>query len=208
MSAPADLVKRGRKFDQVVSGARIVFLRDGFEGASVDDIAREAAVSKATLYSYFPDKRALFMEALLYQCQHQTVADLSDIDQNQPPDVVLYQVGQSILDVFLSVSGKQFFRIGLAESERFPEFAAEFYECGPRNLRLKLTRYLARAVSLGHLQIDDIALASEQFVELCKARLFSRYLFGVQTEFSDKERKDVIAAAVAMFLARHGTGTR
>jgi TetR/AcrR family transcriptional regulator, mexJK operon transcriptional repressor len=207
MTAPAEFVKRGRKYDQVVAGARTVFLRDGFEGASVDDIAREAAVSKATLYSYFPDKRALFMEIVLNECQHQTVVSLRNIDQSQPPAEVLRQVGQNILDVFLSAPGRQFFRIGLAEGERFPEFAAEFYESGPRNLRLGLSRYFARAVASGQLQIDDIALASEQFVELCKARLFSRYLFGVQTEFSAKERKDVIDAAVAMFLARHGTGS-
>jgi AcrR family transcriptional regulator len=206
MSAPAEIVKRGRKFDQVVAGARIVFLRDGFGGASVDDIAREAAVSKATLYSYFPDKRALFMEIVLNECQRQNVVSLRDIDQSQPPADVLRQVGQKILDVFLSAPGRQFFRIGLAEGERFPEFAAEFYECGPRNLRLGLTRYLAQAVTLGHLQIDDIGLAAEQFVELCKARLFTRYLFGVQTEFSARERQDVIDAAVEMFLARHGTG--
>ena len=35
-------VRRGRKFDQVLEGARKIFLRDGFERASVDDIAREA----------------------------------------------------------------------------------------------------------------------------------------------------------------------
>ena len=33
-------VKRGRKFDQVLAGARDIFMSDGFEGASVDDIAR------------------------------------------------------------------------------------------------------------------------------------------------------------------------
>ena len=55
-------VTRGRKFLQVLEGARTIFLRDGFEGAAVDDIAREAGVSKATLYSYFPDKRVMFME--------------------------------------------------------------------------------------------------------------------------------------------------
>ena len=54
------IIKKGRKFDQVIEGARTVFMRDGYEGASVDDIAREAGVSKATLYSYFPDKRVLF----------------------------------------------------------------------------------------------------------------------------------------------------
>ena len=55
-------IKRGRKYDQVIAGARDVFLAQGFEGASVDLIAREAGVSKATLYSYFPDKRILFIE--------------------------------------------------------------------------------------------------------------------------------------------------
>lgn len=55
-------VIRGRKFMQVLEGARTVFLRDGFDGASVDEIARQAAVSKAKLYSYFPDKRTMFSE--------------------------------------------------------------------------------------------------------------------------------------------------
>ena len=62
MNAPQSVVKQGRKWDQVLDGARKVFMRDGFEGASVDDIVREAGVSKATLYSYFPDKRLLFIE--------------------------------------------------------------------------------------------------------------------------------------------------
>ncbi|MEZ5686188.1 MAG: helix-turn-helix domain-containing protein, partial [Paracoccaceae bacterium] len=64
-------IRKGRKFDQVLEGARAVFLRDGFEGASVDDIAREAGVSKATLYSYFPDKRLLFMEVAKCECARQ-----------------------------------------------------------------------------------------------------------------------------------------
>ncbi|MEM8656124.1 MAG: TetR family transcriptional regulator, partial [Pseudomonadota bacterium] len=37
--------RKGRKFDQVLEGAREVFMADGFEGASVDDIARAAGVS-------------------------------------------------------------------------------------------------------------------------------------------------------------------
>ena len=48
MNAPIGEIKRGRKFDQVLEGARKIFLQDGFEGASVDLIAKEAGVSKAT----------------------------------------------------------------------------------------------------------------------------------------------------------------
>ena len=67
-----EIIRKGRKFDQVLEGARSVFLRDGFEGASVDDIARAAGVSKATLYSYFPDKRLLFLEVARCECNRQT----------------------------------------------------------------------------------------------------------------------------------------
>ena len=64
-------IKRGRKFEQVLDGARAVFLADGYEGGSVDAIAKAAGVSKATLYSYFPDKRLLFMEVARSECSMQ-----------------------------------------------------------------------------------------------------------------------------------------
>ena len=64
MNVSAEIQRSGRKFDQVLAGAREVFLANGFEGASMDDIARVAGVSKATLYSYFPDKRILFTEVV------------------------------------------------------------------------------------------------------------------------------------------------
>ena len=76
------IVRKGRKFDQVIEGARQVFLNDGFEGASVDDIAKTAGVSKATLYSYFPDKRHLFMEVAKTECQRQAQISMDMIDDS------------------------------------------------------------------------------------------------------------------------------
>ncbi len=77
-------VTRGRKFLQVLEGARTIFLRDGFEGASVDDIAREAGVSKATLYSYFPDKRVMFMEVFRNELSREA-ADASALIEVELP---------------------------------------------------------------------------------------------------------------------------
>jgi TetR/AcrR family transcriptional repressor of mexJK operon len=57
--------RRGRaKRDQILTGARRVFLRDGFAGASTDAIAAEAGVSKRTLYAYYPSKEDLFVDVL------------------------------------------------------------------------------------------------------------------------------------------------
>lgn len=52
------------KQGQILSGARRVFLREGFAAASTDVIAREAGVSKRTLYSYYPSKEELFQDVL------------------------------------------------------------------------------------------------------------------------------------------------
>ncbi len=45
---------------QILDGARKVFMDLGFDGASMNEIARSAGVSKGTLYVYFADKNRLF----------------------------------------------------------------------------------------------------------------------------------------------------
>lgn len=204
MNVLAAKIRVGRKFDQVVAGARKVFMRDGYEGASVDDIAREARVSKATLYSYFPDKRLLFTEVAMGECRRQADAAVAEIDRTLPPREVLRQAGHHVLRFFLSPYGAAVYRIGVAEAGRFPEFGRRFYETGPKVVEEIMTAYFAEAEARGQLRIPDPALAAHQFAELCKVDLFPRYLFGVQTIFSEAELDRVVDGAVEMFLARYG----
>ena len=51
MTASDPVVRKGRKFDQVLDGARQVFMSDGFEGASGDEIARVAEHPHADRYN-------------------------------------------------------------------------------------------------------------------------------------------------------------
>lgn len=204
MSHPATIVRTGRKFSQVVEGARQVFLADGFEGASVDDIARVAGVSKATLYSYFPDKRLLFMEVAETECDRMAENALDLIDLTRPPRQVLAAAATQIVSLLLSDFAQRIFRICVAESDRFPELGRSFYASGPEMGRKRMSEYLRQATERGELQIDDIPMAAEQFSELCKVKLWTRAVFGIQTEFSQAEMDDVVVHAVDMFMARYG----
>ena len=205
MDAPAETaIRKGRKFEQVLRGAREVFLRDGFEGASVDDIAREAGVSKATLYAYFPDKRVLFCEVVRTECEMQAQCAVAQIDQMAHPRAVLTMVARQIVPFLLSEFAHRIFRICLAEADRFPELGRAFYESGPALGRARLTEYMRDAVARGELRIEDFDLAADQFAELCKANIWVRSAFGVQTEFSEADIARVIDGAVATFLARYG----
>ncbi|MCK0168682.1 TetR/AcrR family transcriptional regulator [Jannaschia sp. S6380] len=197
-------IKRGRKFDQVLEGARAVFMADGYEGASVDAIARSAGVSKATLYSYFPDKRVLFMEVAKAECGLQ--ADEADavLTDDSSPREVLCIAADRMLGFFLSPFGQSIFRMCVAESDRFPELGREFYETGPQLFREKMVEYFRCAVADGALAIEDFDLAADQFFELCKATLFPELVFGIRTTVTEAERQRVIDGAVETFLARYG----
>ncbi|MEL7461334.1 MAG: TetR/AcrR family transcriptional regulator [Pseudomonadota bacterium] len=199
------LGRTGRKVEQVIAGAREVFMRAGFEGASVDEIAREAGVSKATLYSYFADKRLLFMEVAKAECRTQTESAVHEIDFNAPVDQVLRQAARRMTRFFLSDVGQQVYRIVVAESGRFPELGREFWESGPAQVRNVLGDYFRAAVDRGELEVEDFELAADQFPELCKARLHTRMAIGIQTEFTEEEIDRVIDGAVEMFIARYGT---
>jgi len=204
MTATAKDVRRGRKFDQVLDGARAVFLADGFEGASVDQIAKVAEVSKATLYSYFPDKRLLFMEVANLECMRQSEEALAKIDMTHPPREVLGLVGRHFLEFITSTFGLQIFRICVAEQDRFPEIGRSFYNSGPAVMRAEMAQYFDMARARGELRMEDTGLAAEQFGELCKADVWPRLIFGISARVTQAEIDRVVDAAVEMFIARYG----
>ena len=204
MTAAQAQVRKGRKFDQVVAGAREVFLRDGFEGASVDDIARAAGVSKATLYSYFPDKRLLFMEVASAQCRQQAEESINRIDTSRPPQEVLALVADQFLGFIFSEFGQRIFRICVAESDRFPQIGQEFYHSGPMTMRTAVVHYFHQAADRNELKIADFDLAADQFAELCKADLWPKLLFGIIQTVSEADKARVIDGAVTTFMARYG----
>jgi AcrR family transcriptional regulator len=175
----------------------------------VDAIAREAGVSKATLYSYFADKRVLFMEVGRLECLRQSDMTLDDVCVEGCVREVLSEMARRILGFMTSDMGQRIFRICVAESERFPELGRRFWDSGPMVLRAHMIGYLEGAVKRGELlPMEDPGFAADQFVELCKVDVFPRMVFGTGGPPSEAECERVIAGAVDMFLARYGPEPR
>jgi AcrR family transcriptional regulator len=58
--------KKTLKEANIITAAEKVFMEVGFKNAKMDDIAREAGITKVTLYSYFQSKENLYL-ALTYR---------------------------------------------------------------------------------------------------------------------------------------------
>jgi TetR/AcrR family transcriptional regulator, mexJK operon transcriptional repressor len=205
MGAKPQLIVKGRKFEQVLEGARTVFMRDGFERASVDDIAREAGVSKATLYAYFPDKRILFMEIASTECRRQAEEAVAQIDITAPIAEVLRAAATRLTAFMLSDFGQRIFRIAVAESENFPALAHEFYHSGPLLVKERIAECLRCGIERGELVIEDVPFAAAQFAQLCKVNLQDQLLFAPGLNCTDTQVDRIIDAAVAMFMGHYGT---
>ncbi|MGB3279292.1 MAG: TetR/AcrR family transcriptional regulator [Pseudorhodobacter sp.] len=195
--------RKGRKYDDVLTGAREVFLAQGFEGASVDDIARASGVSKATLYSYFPDKRLMFLEVARTECCRQVLGAEDRIGPNVSLKDALTIAAVTLVEFFTSGFYQRMFRVIVAESERFPELGRQFYETGPLMGRNRMVEYLNEAEARGEVQIEDKALAADMFGEMCRADLFNQLLFGITDKVTQAQKDRIVNGAVAMFLARY-----
>jgi AcrR family transcriptional regulator len=202
MNAEAQ-IRRGRKFDQVLDGARAVFLREGYEGASVDQIARDAGVSKATLYSYFPDKQHLFLAVLEAECAQQSEIELMLDGGETDVEETLRIICKTLITFILSRFGQDMFRVCVAEAQRFPELGRTFYDSGPKRWGRKIALYLDSAPARAALDIEDTLLAADQLAQLCRADLMLKVLFGIETDPSEHEIDRVAEEAVKTFLARY-----
>ena len=196
--------RKGRKMDQVIKGAQEIFARDGFMGASVDDIARAAGVSKATLYSYFPDKRELFVGVWMAECDRFSAEAEARVPEGAAIDEFLMINGLHIVRFMLSEAGRELYRLAIAEISRFPELAQRFQKQGLGQLRDRFARQLRLRAAAGDLRIEDFTLAAEQFVQLTRAGFADRHSLNLVDEITEADVQASVKAAVEMFLARYG----
>ena len=192
-------IRKGRKYDQVLMGARSVFIACGYGDANMDEVARTAKVSKATVYSYFPDKQSLFIEVVKAECEHMADNAMEEIDQSKDIRQVLNKAAGYMVNFFLSEFSQRMFRICVSEADRIPELGRQFYENGPMMGRQHIAKYLRKAADSGEVEIYDFELAADQFAELCKATLWPQAVFGIRSEFDDDEKQRVVSAAVETF---------
>lgn len=200
---PADGAEDSAKRRQIVQGARKVFLSRGFDAASMGDIAKEAGVSKGTLYVYFKDKEALFSAIVEQECCSHAESTFKLDDADADVEVVLRKLGTQFVG-FLSAPGKvDSLRIVIAIAERMPEIGRAFYETGPKTGIRKLAAYLKAQTEAGVLKVDDYEVAAAQFLDSCQSMLFKPVLFNFEPPPSDARVAHVVGMAVRTFMAAY-----
>ena len=191
----------------VLEAAAKVFLSGGYLGASMDEIADLAGVSKQTVYTYFSNKEALFAamaSALSNEANdrvHNNVAEFGEDD-----DLEGYLVGYAVrqLEVVLTPRILQLRRLVIGEVGRFPELGAALYAGGPGRAIASLAATFERLADRGALSVHDPLLAATQFNWLIMSAPLNRaMLLGDGAIPSSKELREHAREGVRMFLAAY-----
>ncbi|WP_425284066.1 TetR/AcrR family transcriptional regulator [Hyphomicrobium facile] len=185
-----------------MEGAGRIFSTTGFDASSMSDVAREARVSKATLYVYFQDKEHLFT-AICAERRDRNISEiLSLLDTEKPFESVLTEFGTEVLTILSEPFVVAAHRIVIGVAERMPEVGTEFFERGPKRVSAALGKFLDHHVAAGRLEIADTYFAATQFLELIQASIIRPRLYGAITSppTRDEIEKNV-ASAIAIMTA-------
>jgi AcrR family transcriptional regulator len=186
---------------QIIEGAYRVFLEQGFDAASMNDITREAGVSKGTIYVYFDNKLDLF-EALIEDERQAYTAGLAGLlSPDAEPVEALTAYGLAMLKLVTRRDVVRAQRAVIAMSERLPDLGRRFHQAGPEHTRALVARYLEQAQLTSGPAARDPKLAAQLFVDMCAGHSSRERLYGKEEDgISDKEARRIVSMAVGMVL--------
>ncbi|MET4782899.1 TetR/AcrR family transcriptional regulator [Glaciihabitans sp. UYNi722] len=209
MSVPIGMAPRSvLKRQAILDAAEDVFLRSGYLGTNMDELAALSGVSKQTVYKHFGSKEALFVELVMSMTNiasdtvHHEIPDPAD-DAELTAYLVDYAERQ--LAIVLTPRLLQLRRLVIGEVSRFPALATALWESGPSRAMSALALVFGRLAEAGLLEIDDARVAASTYNWLVMSGpLNEAMLLGDAAVPSTAQLHHHAAEGVRVFLAGYG----
>jgi TetR/AcrR family transcriptional regulator, mexJK operon transcriptional repressor len=197
-----------RSRSAVVEAARTLFLRKGFAGTTMEEIAAQAGLTKRTVYNNYADKRALFVEivaevinyaeAFAHGLQEEFTAGITAANLAATLD----SLGRRLALAIIRPEVVALRRLLIGEAREFPALAAEYFDRAPGQVLEALASGFEHLGSRGLLRLTDARHAAAQFAYLVAGEPLDRAVLVGTTP----AREHVIACAregVETFLTRY-----
>jgi TetR/AcrR family transcriptional repressor of mexJK operon len=197
--------KTEEKRHAIVAAARRLFMTTGFGQSSMDAIAAEAGVSKATLYSHFADKEALFQSVMLAEIESHPVLEEPAADDAESFRAALESFGHRLLAILTNPEIQAMERTMLVHREQFPKLMKVLFENGPRRMQRDVSRLLRRGVEAGRLRPMDADAVAEHLMCMCKGLRLRQQEMGLAGRPSKATIRKHVASCVDLVMRAYGT---
>lgn len=188
----------------ILSSAATVFLRDGYDRASVEDIAREAGVAKRTIYNVFDDKEALFRETIeqaVESAERFSSGLAAETGRMQEASRDVPRIARRLALAVLRGPVLPLRRLLISEARRFPDLALDYRRRAPEAVLRALSTALDKLADAGQLRLDSADMAAEHFAFLIMGADMDRGMFQPATVSETRVRERAEAGAAAFLRA-------
>ena len=187
--------------DQLLDHAVRLIAECGYGNLSLETIAREARVSLRTIYRQFGSKAELF-GAAVRRCSDRFIALLPPAESDtQSLEEALIEFAREFL---FHVTRPDLIRVRvqlLAEAQRFPELASQFYTMGPERTLNRLAEFFAFHQRAGRVVEGDPLFIAGQFVNCLRGERYQRLQLGLEPTPAEAEIELWARRAVELFLS-------
>jgi TetR/AcrR family transcriptional repressor of mexJK operon len=194
----------------VLEAAATLFMAQGYGAVSMDAVAREAGVSKATLYAHFTSKDQLFATIIGEACRSKIAAadvlEHAEISTTTDIGEALRTFGVRMARFLMEPMTQAIYRVVVAECVRFPELGVAFYESGPAHFLRFFSDWIGLQMRAGRLRDADPAVAAEQFIALIRGAIYIRTSIGLPALQEHAAVETHVADAVDTFMRAFGPG--
>ncbi len=184
-----------------LNAAREVFLEQGYEAASVNDVVRRAGGSLATLYAQFGNKEGLFHAVMAEQYARFVQALAVKGADHLSLEEGLQALGEHFLQALLARENLAFFRIFVGEAHKLPKAVLDTRSSGWENLQGVVTEFLRR-----HQAVPDPQAAASYLLDLWRGRHHFRAMTNEAYAVSDEEISQHVAKVIRVVLYGVTTG--
>ncbi|MBB1086911.1 TetR/AcrR family transcriptional regulator [Lysobacter sp. SG-8] len=200
---PKDPAKRAA----ILEAAKGMFTQHGFAGASMEQIAAEAGVSKLTVYSHFGDKEGLFAAAVKAHCEQSLPTSLFEMRPDLPIRTRLLEIADAFYAMITTPEAVAGHRMMCSPQMADSPLTRLFWEAGPMRVQADFAQLLRRRIEAGELDIDDVDCAASQFFTLLKGEPHAQLVFGC-CKPGTRSPEAHLRASVDMFLRAYGRAPR
>ena len=184
---------------EILLAAENVFLANGYESTSMDDIASKAGASKATMYKYFGSKEGLFEELIRDIVPDIPGGLIESFAKNASANDALVEWSIRLIDTVTTPRSVTLYRLIVAEASRCPELAAIYYRKGPIAARAEIQSLLEHLLEGRKNRHHNLDKVSRVFSSAVFNEVFERALLGLSDDNRD-EMVEGVQEAVAMLL--------
>lgn len=163
----------------IIGAARKTFLMHGYDGASMDEIALAAQVSKRTVYNRFRSKEELFAATIEESCRRILPVNIEAIEKSLSTEAFTGELAHLFLRGMLHPEALALRRIASFEAGRNPALGRLYYDHGPAYMMAAFAPILKRAAEREGIEIENVETALHQLGALILEPLYTEALLGV-----------------------------